>query len=143
MAILGNARRCYIGTSLTGGWTWLTGEQTNNFNRSGNLVEVSDKSTVWQKFISGVRGATASVTVHADDSDEQQRGLIDALAEGTKVFVFIGEVTTSGSTVTLSKGDAFEAYVGAVNDTNDNGAVASRQIELTADGAPVHYPASL
>ena len=138
-AILGNARKCYIGTSLTAGWVWLTGEQTNSFNRSGNLVEVSDKSTVWQKFIAGVRGATASVTVHADDSDAQQTAVINALAAGTKVYVFIGEVTGSG-TITLSKGDAFEAYVGAVNDTNDNGAVASRQIELTVDGAPVHYP---
>lgn len=141
-AILGNARKCYIGTSLTAGWTWLTGEQTNSFNRSGNLVEVSDKSTVWQQFIAGVRGATAAVTVHADDSDAQQTALINALAAGTKVFVFIGEVTGTSS-ISLSKGDAFEAYVGAVNDTNDNGAVSTRQIELTVNGAPVHYPAEV
>lgn len=142
MAVLGNARKCYIGTSLNGGWTWLTGEQTNSFNRSGNLVEVSDKSTVWQKFIAGIRGATASVTVHTDDDDDQQAAAIEALTEGTTVFVFVGEVTTSGSTITPAKGDAFEAYVGSVNDTNDNGSVATRQIELTANGAPVHYPAS-
>lgn len=138
MATLGNSRRCYIGTSISSGFVWLTGEQSNSLNRNGNLIEVSDKSTVWQKFIAGVRGATASVTVHADDADTQQLAAIAALVNGTSVFVFIGEV---GNNNTPSKGDAFEALVGSVNDTNDNGAVATRQIELTATGAIVRYPA--
>ena len=137
-AILGNKRRCYLGTSNGSGYTWLTGEQSNSMNRSGNLIEVSDKSTVWQKFIAGVRGATASVTVHADDSEAQQQAAIAALVNGTSVFVFIGEV---GDNNTPSKGDAFEALVGAVNDTNDNGAVSTRQIELTATGDVTRYPA--
>lgn len=140
MAQLGNARRCYIGTSLNGGWVWLTGEQSNNFNRSGNLVEVSDKSTVWQKFISGIRGATASVTVHTDDEDPQQKAAIEALHNGETVFVFIGSVTESNDTVTPAHGDAFEALVNEIDDTNDNGSVASRNISLTANGEPVHYP---
>ena len=138
MATLGNSRRCYIGTSISSGFVWLTGEQSNSLNRNGNLIEVSDKSTVWQKFIAGVRGATASVTVHADDADAQQLAAIAALVNGTSVFVFIGEV---GNNNTPSKGDALEALVGSVNDTNDNGAVATRQIELTATGAIVRYPA--
>lgn len=141
MAQLGNARRCYIGTSLNGGWVWLSGELSNNFNRSGNLVEVSDKSTVWQKFISGIRGAIASVTVHTNDADPQQKAAIEALHKGEAVFVFIGSVDESTTPPTLEYGDAFEALVNEIDDTNDNGSVADRNINLTANGEPVHYPA--
>lgn len=137
-AKLGNERRCYIGTTISTGFVWLTGEQSNNMNRNGNLVEVSDKSVKWQKFIAGIKGATASVTVHADDADTQQLAAITALVNGTSVFVFVGEV---GENNAPSKGDAFEAFVSAVNDTNDNNAVATRQIDLTANGAIVRYPA--
>lgn len=140
MAQLGNSRRCYIGTSLTGTWTWLTGEQSSSINRSSAAVETSDKSSTWQSFISGIKGATADVTVHADDTDDEQKSVISALSEGSSVFVFIGVLTTSSSTQTLAQGDAFEAIVTAVNDTNDNGSVASRSISLQATGPVVHYP---
>ena len=142
MAELGNKRKCYIGTSISGTWTWLTGEQSNNFNRTQTAVETSDKSSSWQSFIGGIKGATADVTVHTDDTDTQQQAVIAALAGGTNVFVFIGELSTSGSTTTLSAGDAFEAVVTAVNDTNDNGSVASRSISLTVTGTVTHYPAA-
>lgn len=140
MAQLGNTRKCYVGTSLTGTWTWLTGEQSSSFNRTQAAVETSDKSSPWQKFIAGIKGATAEVTVHTDDDDTQQKNLISSLAAGTNVFVFIGELTTSGSTATLSAGDAFEAVITNISDTNDNGAVASRSISLQVTGAPAHYP---
>lgn len=142
MAELGNNRKCYIGTSISGTWTWLSGEQSSSLNRSNTAVETSDKSSTWQQFISGIKGATADVTVFIDDTDAQQKSIIAALAGGTNVFVFIGELSTSGSTTTLSAGDAFEAVVTAVNDTNDNGSVASRSISLTATGPVTHYPAS-
>lgn len=142
MAELGNNRKCYIGTSISGTWTWLSGEQSSSLNRSNTAVETSDKRSTWQQFICGIKGATADVTVFTDDTDAQQMAIIAALAGGTNVFVFIGELSTSGSTTTLSAGDAFEAVVTAVNDTNDNGSVASRSISLTATGPVTHYPAS-
>lgn len=142
MAQLGKSRKCYVGTSLTGTWTWLTGEQSSSFNRTQAAVETSDKSSDWQKFIGGIKGATAEVTVYTDDDDTQQKGLISSLAAGTNVFVFIGELTTSGSTATLSAGDAFEAIITGISDTNDNGSIASRSISLQVTGAPAHYPTS-
>lgn len=131
-AILGNAKRCYIGTSKNGTWTWLTGEQSNSLNRNANQVETSDKSNAWQSFIYGIKGATADVTVFADDSNTQQVNLINALVASTNVFVFIGEVGAEGTTPT--HGDIFEALVSSVADTNDNGSVSTRAVSLVATG---------
>ena len=141
MPELGNIRRFYLGTALTSGtWTWLAGEQTNSFNRTAESIEVSDKSTVWQQFISGKKGATASVTVFTnDESTGPQHKLISALCSGDTVFCFIGKLTGDDS-ATLTEGDAFEAVITAISDTNDQGSVATRQISLTATGEVKHYP---
>ena len=137
MAQLGNVRRAYIAAGSTGTPTaWLTGEQTNSFNRTAEAIEVSDKSTIWAQFISGKRGATAEVTVYVDDTDAQQKAVLNALHEGTNVRVFIGVLSSK----TPSQGDVFTAVVTAVSDTNDNGSVATRSISLTATGAVTHYP---
>lgn len=138
MAQLGNVRKAYVTLGSSGTpTTWLAGEQTNNFNRSAEAIEVSDKSTDWQQFITGKKGATAEITVYTDDTTgEPQYNLIKALHTGATVRVFIG--TLSGSTPTA--GDAFTAIVTAISDTNDSGAVATRSISLTATGAVTHYP---
>lgn len=140
MAVLGNTRRVYIVTGTTSlTYTWLTGEQTNSFNRTGEALEYSDKSTVWAQFLSGKKGATAEVTVYTDDSDLQQKAVLKALHDGTKVKVFIGTLS-SATTPAPTDGDVFEAIITAIGDTNDTGAVASRSMSLTATGAVTHYP---
>ena len=137
-ATLGNSRKAYIGATSGSSTTysWLTGEQSNTLTINANQVEVSDKSTVWQKFISGVKGATAEVTVFADNNDTQQKAVIAGLFNGQDVAVFIGTLDNS----TPSEGDAFMAVVNSVSDTNDNGSVSTRTISLTANGAVTHYP---
>ena len=140
MAELGNNRRVYIVTgtsSLT--YTVLAGEQTNNFNRTAEAIETSDKSATWAQFISGKKGATAEVTVYTNDADLQQKAALTGLHTGAKVKVFIGTLST-GTTPAPTAGDLFEAYVTAISDTNDNGAVASRSLSLTATGAVTHPP---
>lgn len=133
MAELGNARKCYIGA----GYVWLAGEQTNNLNKTAEAIETSDKSTEWAQFISGKKGATAEVTVFTDDSSTSaQHDLQEALHQGSKVKVFIGALSSN----TPSYGDAFEAIVTGISDTNDFGSVATRNISLTASGAVTHYP---
>lgn len=138
MAVLGNSRKAYITLGSSGTpTTWLSGEQTNSFNRTAEAIEVSDKSTEWAQFITGKKGATAEITVYTDDtSNGPQYNAIKALHTGATVRVFIG--TLSGSTA--SEGDVFTAIVTAISDTNDNGAVATRSISLTATGAVTHYP---
>ena len=144
-AKLGNERRFYMTADTSGSIagktpTWLAGEQTNNVNRSQDTLEVSDKASGnWKKFIAGMKSMTADVTVYADDSDVQQKKMLDALYEGQNVFCFVGEVSGSDS-LTASSGDAFEAIVTAVNDTNDNNAVSTRQISLQATGEVVRIP---
>ena len=141
MAQLGNTRRVYIVTgSSSKTYTWLSGEQNNSFNRTAEAIEDSDKSTEWAQFLSGKKGATAEVTVYTDDNDAQQKAALAALEAGTPVSVFIGTLS-SGSSPAPSEGDAFKAIITAINDTNDNGAVASRSLSLTATGAVTHYPA--
>lgn len=138
MAVLGNTRKAYITLGSSGTpTTWLSGEQTNNFNRTAEAIEVSDKSTTWAQFIAGKRGATAEITVYTDDTSAgPQYNAIKALHTGVTVRVFIGVL--SGSTA--SQGDVFTAVVTAISDTNDNGSVASRTISLTATGEVTHYP---
>lgn len=140
MAQLGNTRRVYIVTgSSSKTYTWLSGEQNNSFNRTAEAIEDSDKSTEWAQFLSGKKGATAEVTVYTNDNDAQQKAALAALEAGTPVSVFIGTLS-SGSSPAPSEGDAFKAIITAINDTNDNGAVASRSLSLTATGAVTHYP---
>ena len=140
MAELGNNRRVYIVTGTgTLTYTVLAGEQTNNFNRTAEAIETSDKSAIWAQFISGKKGATAEVTVYTNDADLQQKAALTGLHTGSKVKVFIGTLST-GTTPAPTAGDLFEAYVTAISDTNDNGAVASRSLSLTATGAVTHTP---
>ena len=136
MAQLGNVNKFYIKISTT--WTWLTGEQNNSFNRTAEAIEVSDKSTDWAQFIAGKKGATAEVTVFADNSNAAQKNVLSAFASGAEVDFFIGELSSS----TPSSGDVGKAIITAISDTNDFGAVSSRSISLTVTGAVTHYPAS-
>lgn len=135
--MLGNARKFYLGAGTgTITYTWLAGEQNNSVTLNGNAIEVSDKNTVWQKFIAGTRGGTADVTVYADDEDTQQMAVLDALAAGTTVLCFVGVLSSS----TPSAGIAFEAVINSISDTNDNNSVATRALSLTITGAPTLYP---
>ena len=140
MVELGNNRLVYIVTGTgTHTYTWLSGEQTNSFNRTAEAIETSDKSTQWAQFLSGKKGATAEVTVYTDDCNVQQKAALTGLHNGSTVKVFIGTLTT-GTNPAPSAGDLFDAVVTAISDTNDNGAVASRSISLTATGAVTHTP---
>ena len=137
MAQLGNERRVYIVTgtsSLT--YTWLTGEQTNSYNRTAEAIETSDKSTVWAQFLTGKLGATLEVTVYVDDTNAQQKAVLQALHNGATVRAFVGVITGTGSSQSLA-GELIEAVITAISDTNDNGSVSTRNISLTASGAPM------
>lgn len=133
MKVLGNARKCYIGD---GSGTWISGEQSSQVDVSGNLAETSDKGSTWQTWLTGIKGATANVTCHVDTTDTQQLALLNALTNGSTVHVFIGTPASgSGSEAVAQSGYTFDALVSSVSETDDNGAVASRTFNLTAQGA--------
>jgi predicted secreted protein len=131
-AILGNKNKFYLKSSST--YTWLTGEQSNSVNRTQEAIEVSDKSTDWAQFIGGKKGATIEATVFADNSDSAQASILSSLASGDDVEVFIGQLSNNAP----SSGDAGMCVITAISDTNDFGAVSTRTISLTVNGALTH-----
>lgn len=133
-ASLGNTKKAYVKISTT--YTWLSCEQSNSINITQEAVETSDKSTAWAQFITGKKGATAEITVFADNSDAAQKAALKGIFNGASIDVFIGVLTGT----TLTSGDAFNAIVTGVSDINDFGAVSSRTISVTANGAVSHTP---
>ena len=142
MATLGNKRKCYVGATSSSSTTYalLTGETSNNITLNNTLVDISDKAAEYQKFISGIKGGTGSASVHADDTDTQQKTLLDSLEAGGEVPIFIGELGSSSSALTGSKGFAFMAIINSISETNDNGSVSTRDFSYTISGAWTHYP---
>ncbi|MBQ2002528.1 MAG: hypothetical protein II240_04450 [Bacteroidaceae bacterium] len=140
MAELGNTRRVYIITGSGSSYSVLKGEQSNSVNRSAESIDISDKDTGdWGSTMAGKKSFTADVTVYADNTDTQQKALLNAFYTNQTVKVFIGKV---GSNNTPIEGEAFEATIVSIGDTNDTGTVATRAISLASKGAPTLYPES-
>ena len=128
----------YIVTGTGSTYTALKGEQTNSVNRSAESIDISDKdSGDWGSTMGGKKSLTLDVTVYADNTDAQQKALLDAFYKGDTVKVFVGKVGTNN---TPSEGEAFDAVITSISDTNDNGAVATRAMSLASKGAPTVYP---
>lgn len=140
MAKAGRKVKAYVGVTASNSttYTWLTGEQSNSLNKTQAQLEVTDKSSAWQKFEAGIKGATAEITVFADNTDNQQKALLKSLHDGQKVPIFIGELGSNDSQP--SDGDTFIALVTAISDTNEVGGVATRNVSLVADGEVTHLP---
>lgn len=135
MAKLGNVMRAYL--KVDGSFAWLTGEQTNSVNLSADAIEVSDKSTDWKQYIAGAKGGTIEITVFADNNDAQQMEAMENFRLGAEVEFFIG--TMGGSPATPASGDAGNAIITNISDTNDYGAVSTRSLSLQITGEPTHY----
>ena len=138
MAELGNSRRVYIVTGSGSSYTVLKGEQSNSVNRSAESIDISDKdSGAWGSTMPGKKSFTLDVTVYADNSDAQQKQMLQAFYTDQTVKVFVGKV---GSNDTPTEGEAFDAVIVSISDTNDAGAVATRSLSLASKGAPTLYP---
>lgn len=138
MAELGNSRRVYIITGDGDTYTVLKGEQSNSVNRSAESIDVSDKDTgAWGSTMPGKKSFTLDVTVYADNSDEQQKAMLNAFYTDQTVKVFVGKL---GEDNTPAEGELFDAAILSISDTNDAGAVATRAMSLASKGAPTLYP---
>jgi predicted secreted protein len=138
MAELGNTRRVYIVTGDGNTYTVLKGEQTNSVNRSAESIDISDKdSGAWGSTMPGKKSFTLDVTVYADNTDAQQKAILQAFYTDQTVKVFAGKM---GEGNTPAEGEAFDAVITSINDTNDTGSVASRSMSLASKGAPELYP---
>jgi predicted secreted protein len=136
MAELGNTRRVYIVTGDGNTYTALKGEQTNSVNRSAESIDISDKDTgAWGSTMAGKKSLTLDVTVYADNTE--QKTFLDAFYKDQTVKVFVGKL---GSGNTPAEGEAFDAVIVSISDTNDAGAVATRAMSLASKGEPTIYP---
>lgn len=138
MAELGNTRRVYIVTGDGNTYNVLKGEQNNSVNRSAESIDISDKdSGAWGSTMPGKKSFTLDVTVYADNTDEQQKAILKAFYTDQTVKVFVGKL---GEGNTPAEGEAFDAVITSISDTNDAGAVATRSMSLASKGAPTLYP---
>lgn len=138
MAELGNSRRVYIVAGTGNTYTVLKGEQSNSVNRSAESIDISDKDTgAWGSTMPGKKSFTLDVTVYADNSDEQQKAMLNAFYTDQTVKVFVGKL---GESNTPAEGELFDAAILSISDTNDAGAVATRAMSLASKGAPTLYP---
>ena len=138
MAELGNTRRVYIVTGDGNTYTALKGEQTNSVNRSAESIDISDKDTgAWGSTMAGKKSLTLDVTVYADNTDANQKAILDAFYKDQTIKVFVGKL---GSGNTPAEGEAFDAVIVSISDTNDAGAVATRAMSLASKGEPTIYP---
>ena len=136
MAELGNTRRVYIITGDGNNYTALKGEQSNNVNRSAESIDISDKDTgSWGSTMAGKKSLTVDVTVYADNTE--QKVFLDAFYKDQTVKVFIGKLGDGNTPV---EGEAFDAVITSISDTNDAGAVATRSMSLASKGVPTVYP---
>lgn len=136
MAELGNTRRVYIVTGDGNTYTALKGEQTNSVNRSAESIDISDKDTgAWGSTMAGKKSLTLDVTVYADNTE--QKTFLDAFYKDQTIKVFVGKL---GSGNTPAEGEAFDAVIVSISDTNDAGAVATRAMSLASKGEPTIYP---
>lgn len=128
----------YIITGDGDTYTVLKGEQTNSVNRSAESIDISDKDTgAWGSTMAGKKSFTMDVTVYADNTDANQMAMLNAFYTDETVKVFVGKM---GEGDTPAEGEAFEATIVSISDTNDAGAVATRAISLASKGAPTLYP---
>jgi TP901-1 family phage major tail protein len=128
----------YIVAGSGNTYTALKGEQSNSVNRSAESIDISDKDTgAWGSTMAGRKSLTVDVTVYADNTDEQQKAMLDAFYKDQTVKVFIGKL---GSDSTPAEGEMFDAVITSISDTNDAGAVATRAMSLASKGAPTIYP---
>jgi predicted secreted protein len=138
MAELGNSRRVYIVTGDGATYTVLKGEQSNSVNRSAESIDISDKDTgAWGSTMAGKKSLTVDVTVYADNTDTEQKALLNAFYKDQTVKVFVGKM---GSGNTPAEGEMFDAVITSISDTNDAGAVATRAMSLASKGEPTVYP---
>ena len=136
MAELGNIRRVYIITGDGNTYTALKGEQSNSVNRSAESIDISDKDTgSWGSTMAGKKSLTVDVTVYADNTE--QKVFLDAFYKDQTVKVFIGKLGDGNTPV---EGEAFDAVITSISDTNDAGAVATRSMSLASKCAPTVYP---
>jgi len=139
MAVSGRTRKIYLSSSDKSTNTWIVGETSNSLDISRETFGGGAKEDEWDDFFAGRGSWTASASFNLDNSaDKNQISLLNSLIAGTKVYLFIGTVTSGG---TQTEGVWGEALVTSVSESNADGSVSSRDVSFQGCGAPTKVPA--
>jgi hypothetical protein len=139
MAVSGRTRKIYLSSSDKGTNTWIVGETSNSLDISRETFGGGAKEDEWDDFFAGRGSWNASASFNLDNSaDKNQISLLDSLIAGTKVYLFIGTVTSGGA---QTEGVWGEALVTSVSESNADGSVSSRDVSFQGCGAPTKVPA--
>lgn len=131
MAENGNVRRVYLVEDTVS--TYVIGQTSGSSSINDELIDASDKTDEWARYVSGKKSWSATLGVTLDNSaTAKQREFLTSLVQGTKVKVFVGVLKEQQQ----SDGIVGDAWVASIEDTFDNGALSSRSITLTGDGKP-------
>ena len=136
MAENGSNRKLYLVKNDS--TTYVVGQTSSNLSLNDELLAASDKMDQWERYISGQKSWSASVTLNlSNNANDKQVEFIKSLVAGTPVDIFIGELKEN----VQSDGVAGSAMVASVEDTFDKGALAARTVTLTGNGEPtIIYP---
>lgn len=126
----GSAYKLYVSKVGASNTTPLVGESTSTLNITADALETSDKSSAWKQYIAGMRGATISATLYADDSDGTQKILIDSLMAGDIVNIALIRYVNN-SVVGEYSGKAIITSIGL---SMQNGGVATRDVSFQITG---------
>lgn len=139
MAINGNGKKVYLTSGKgSGTFTWVAGETSSNISLQRNMIETSDKSSMFANFLAGRMSGTASVSVNLDETaTESQRAMVQAFYNGQKVFVFQGDISGDQPVA----GTAYEALISGLDRDYPDDAVVTATFNLQICGEPVEYPA--
>lgn len=132
-------QRVYIKTTVAEATSYdvIVGETTNSINIKDALIDVSDKSSAWDKSISGSKSWDVSVEVNYDTADAKQKALVDALFAGTEVELFIGELGTGD---TPAEGYSGSGLIESIAEAKPRGDKMTRSFTIKGTGAltPIH-----
>ena len=126
----GSAYRLYVTKAGASNTTPLVGESTSTLNITADALETSDKSSPWKQYIAGMRGATISATLYADDTDATQKLLLTSLMAGDVVDINLARLV-NGSYVGTYEAKAIITSIGL---SMQNGGVATRDVSFQITG---------
>ena len=125
----GSAYKLYVSKAAST-TTPLVGESTSTLNITADALETSDKSSEWKQYIAGMRGATISATLYADDTDTTQMMLINSLMAGDSVNIALKRYVNN-TVVGSYEGKAIITSIGL---SMQNGGIATRDVSFQLTG---------
>ena len=91
MAENGSNRKLYLVKNDS--TTYVVGQTSSNLSLNDELLASSDKMDQWERYISGQKSWSASVTLNlSNNANDKQVEFIKSLVAGTPVDIFLGEL---------------------------------------------------